>query len=209
MKKTLIALAALAAVGTVSAQAVISGSINIGMQHSALDAYGNGGLKGDRNFLAFSDTEDLGNGLKVSGYLNARFNSINGTEKYLSTATGSNNDMLFEQTKIAVDGPFGQIALGRFTNFIGLAPVHFMEDSGFGAPSTSIYGRMSSQLQYATPVFSGFQAFALHAKATDNKFSAALAGNGFNPAYDLSTSALASGSLNDFAAFGNHVRLGR
>jgi len=96
MKKTLIALAALAAVGTVSAQAVISGSINVGMQHSALDTYSNGGVKGDRNFLAFSETEDLGNGLKVSAYLNARFNSINGTEKYMSTATGSNNDMLFE-----------------------------------------------------------------------------------------------------------------
>jgi len=77
-----------------------------------------------------------------------------------------------------------------------------MEDSGSSAASTTIYGRMSSQLQYATPVFSGIQAFALHAKATDNKYSAALSGNGFNTSYDLSTSALASGSLNDFAAFG-------
>ena len=204
MKKTLIALAALAAVGSVSAQAVITGSINMGMAKSATDAYTVGGLKGDRNFLQFAETEDLGNGLKVTGMLNARFVSSTGAEKYYNTTTGTVGDQLFEQTKLTIDSGAGQLAIGRFTNFIGLAPIHFQEDSGFGAANQSIYGRLSSQVQYATPAFSGFQGFVLHAKATDNKYAAALTGNGFTAGVDYSaTLNLGTGQyLNDFSAVG-------
>ena len=66
MKKTLVALAALAATGAY-AQATITGSINVGYKNSAAGVGSVGGLKGDRNHLTFTASEDIGNGMKEIG----------------------------------------------------------------------------------------------------------------------------------------------
>jgi len=70
MKKTMIALAAIAAVGAASAQVSITGAVAYGYA-SATDGAGAtaAGLGMDTAFLKFSATEDMGNGMKVSGNL--------------------------------------------------------------------------------------------------------------------------------------------
>ena len=70
MKKTMIALAAIAAVGAASAQVSITGAVAYGYS-SITDGAGatNAGLGMDTAFLKFSATEDMGNGMKVSGNL--------------------------------------------------------------------------------------------------------------------------------------------
>ena len=68
MKKTMIALAAVAAVGAASAQVSITGAVAYGYASSTDGAGATAaGLGMDTAFLKFSATEDMGNGMKVSG----------------------------------------------------------------------------------------------------------------------------------------------
>jgi len=178
MKKTLIAAAALVATGAFAQSAVtLSGSLNAGYKVAANGATSLAALKGDRNNLTFGVVEDMGGGMKVSGTLQFRFDPYTGGNTYQNTVSGSKNDNLMEQAKLAISGGFGEIAAGRFTNNLGTAPIHFMEDSGYAASSTSIYGRVSGQVQYTTPKIMGAQLWVLHGSKAQNVYPTA-AGNG-------------------------------
>ena len=79
MKKTLIALAALAATSAFAQSSVsISGSIQYGVARSAAGANTFGALKGDRNFLNFGVVEDLGGGTTVTATMQQRWRSDTG-----------------------------------------------------------------------------------------------------------------------------------
>jgi len=79
MKKTLIALAAIAATSAFAQSTVnIGGSIEFVGQRSVAGASTWGANKGDRNFLVFSGTEDMGNGLSANFTLQNRFRSDSG-----------------------------------------------------------------------------------------------------------------------------------
>ena len=104
MKKTLIALAALAATGAFAqSSATISGSINYGISTSTAKVHGYGAWKGDRNHLTFTAVEDMGGGMKLSAGVQARFNSANsGTNTgYVNSVTGAAGDSLFEHSHLS------------------------------------------------------------------------------------------------------------
>ena len=195
MKKTLVALAALAATGAFAQSTVtLSGSINYGIATNVAHVQTVGGWKGDRSVLTFGAVEDLGGGLKVSATVQARYNSATASApNYVDSATGLKGDTLFEQTKLTVDSQYGQVALGRFTNAIGVAPVHVLEDSGQSTASgNAANGRWSGQAQYISPNVAGFQVWAINAKNSANKFMGAGTGGGYSSAWDFSAANLAT-----------------
>ena len=204
MKKTLVALAALAATGAF-AQVTISGSMNVGYKNSAAGAGSVGALKGDRNHLTFTAAEDIGNGLKVTAALQLRYDSMHGGNTYGNTAIegGTKGANLFEQSRLTVEGGFGTVSVGRFTNAIGVAPLHFMEDSAYSGASTSAYGRLSGQLQYLSPSFAGAQVWALTARMDQNTYPTA-SGNGMTASSVAANGVITSGTaaLRNFSAFG-------
>jgi len=122
MKKSLVALAALAVVGAASAQssvtlfgvvdAAISGFKNtsetpFGISASTTKtAMTSSGYNSSR--LGFRGTEDLGGGLAASFWLEAGINNQNGT----GAATGGGLDFNRRST-VSLSGAFGEVRLGR------------------------------------------------------------------------------------------------
>ena len=174
MKKTLIALAALAATSAFAQSSVtLSGSINYGVSTAVTGIHTYGGWKGDRNHVTFGAVEDLGGGLKVTAMAQLRYNSATSAQStsYVETTTGARGDNLFEQTSLAIDSSMGQVRFGRFTNAVGVAPLHPFEDSGQSTAShQAANGRFSGQVQYLSPMVAGFQVFAWNAQKSTNKF---------------------------------------
>jgi hypothetical protein len=195
MKKTLIALAALAATSAFAQSSVtLNGSFNYGVKTTETGTHTYGGWKGDRNHLTFTAVEDLGGGLTVSGMGQIRFNSATGgVPGYVNSVNGTTGDQNLEQTKVTVNSAFGQVAVGRFTNAVGVGAFHPFEDS---AQSTAAHqaanGRWSGQVQYMSPVVSGFQVFALNAQKTSNVFMGGNTGAGYSGAQDYSVANLAT-----------------
>jgi hypothetical protein len=102
-------------------------------------------------------------------------------------------DNLFEQSSIAVDSSFGQVRFGRFTNAVGVAPLHPFEDSGQStAPHQAANGRYSSQVQYVSPTVGGFQVFAFNAQKSGNIYHTSN-GAGYSNAWKLNSANLATG----------------
>jgi len=195
MKKTLVAMAALAATGAFAQSTVtLSGSINYGIATNVAHVQTVGGWKGDRNTLTFAATEDMGGGLKVTAAVQARYNSATASApNYVDSATGLKGDTLFEQSRLTIDSQYGTVSLGRFTNIIGAAPVHVLEDSAQSTASgNAANGRWSGQAQYVSPNVAGFQVWAINAKNSANKFLGAGSGAGYNSAWDLSAANLAT-----------------
>ena len=112
MKKSLIALAALATVsGASMAQVTLSGVMDVGMAYSS--AVGSTVSKvaanaGDSARLIFAANEDLGGGLRAVANAQLRFDPLTGT-------TQSNNARpLFQgETRVGLMGGFGSIMMGR------------------------------------------------------------------------------------------------
>ena len=191
MKKTLIALAALAATSAFAQSSVtLSGSLNYGITTNTAGVHSYGGWKGDRNHLTFAAVEDLGGGLKLTAAVQTRFNSANSGNNtgYLNSVTGTAADSVFEQSSMALDSGFGQLRVGRFTNAVGVAPLHPLEDSGQSTASNqAANGRHSGQLQYLSPVVAGFQLFALNAQKSQNRYLGAGTGAGYLSSFDNAT----------------------
>jgi len=185
MKKSLIALAALAATSAFAQSTVsISGSIQYGASRNAAGVTTYGALKGDRNFLNFGGTEDLGGGMSATFQLQQRFRSETGrTGAYNNTdATAATTERnLMELANLGLNhNTYGSLRLGRFTNILGTGTAwNLIEDSGNGAGSSSQYGRLSGQVQYSTPTISGFQYVYLNAQRVYNT-TATASGNGFS-----------------------------
>jgi len=207
MKKTLVALAALAATSAFAQSSVsIDGSVNYGYSVSQTKGVGVGGWKGDRNAINFRVVEDMGAGNKFSALMQMRFRPETGGNavQYPNTVAGT-QDQLFEQTKFSFDTNYGQLALGRFTNAWGVADLHPLEDSGQTTSGhQAINGRFSGQAQYTSPSFSGVKVWALTAKATSNLYAATA---GYDGTWNLSTANLATNAVadtrhRDMAAYG-------
>lgn len=204
MKKTLVALAALSAISAFAQSSVaITGSLSYGQATSVAGANSVGGWKGDRNALNFVITEDMGNGQKAAVSLQTRFNSSVGgvNTGYVSSADGTSGSTTFEQTKLALsDAKFGEIAVGRFTNAMGVAPLHPFEDSAqTTSPHQAVNGRLSGQLQYTSPSFMGLQVWGLNAQKSANTYMGSGTGGGYSSTWNLSTAT--AGSKN-FGAYG-------
>eukprot|EP01012_Entosiphon_sulcatum_P061059 TRINITY_DN8636_c0_g3_i1.p1 TRINITY_DN8636_c0_g3~~TRINITY_DN8636_c0_g3_i1.p1 ORF type:complete len:335 (-),score=64.99 TRINITY_DN8636_c0_g3_i1:12-1016(-) len=110
MKKSLVALAALAVVGAASAQSSVTvyGRVEMGVQKLP-GAPAKMNTSNGTSRLGFTGVEDLGGGLKATFKLEHRFNTESGT------ADGSTSGRPFWQgeSTVGLAGSFGSVRLGR------------------------------------------------------------------------------------------------
>lgn len=138
MKKTLIALAVLAASGASFAQVSITGSYAYGYEATTSSATGDkSGFGIDTTYVKFAASEDLGGGLKVSTFM-----ALDGFGR--GTATGGDSNL-------TLSGGFGSLSLdnGKGSDYLSGDYVG-MDEKVFGAKTTS------DSVTYKTPSFSGF-----------------------------------------------------
>lgn len=161
MKKSLIALAVLAASGAAMAQSSVTlfgrvdasiGSTKDTVANTSLTKLFNGsdaGLTGSR--WGMFGTEDLGGGLKAVFKLENRFNVDDGTG-----TTGFGGDAY-----VGLMGGFGTVHLGRtysvFDSAKAVSVASNVFDSSFtGYASPGYEVRGANQIKYVSPTFSGF-----------------------------------------------------
>lgn len=151
MKKTLIAIAALATFGAASAQstATISGTIAAGWL-KALD--GSKGLVLDSNSVKVGLVEELGGGLKVMAN---------------TQITGGSNRggvVTKEDSQLALEGKFGTLSFDNtrtasWGKNYGLVGDNWLWDGAYTAVGSEVYNRVETdQLSYTSPAFNGFNA---------------------------------------------------
>jgi len=187
MKKTLVAIAALAAATGAFAQSsvTLSGQVQVGL-YNAIDPAKKttiDELGGSRTFLQFAANEDLGGGLKAGFKAQARFSPVNGQSKYTATSTitgtgtgtptaatyagGADTVNIFEQTVASIGGNYGTLNAGRWTNALGAAQgwvSPFGDDGALSARAATEFARQSGQVSYTTPTFYGFALDVLSAR---------------------------------------------
>jgi len=158
MKQTLIALAAIATVGSASAQFTVGGKLDVGMVKSGTaDAkLVSGGWEASR-IVVKGDT-DLGSGLKGSAHLEGR------VADDLTTAAFSG---FGRQAFVSVAGSFGKIDAGTMWSPVDTAVWYTdaMEYNGFTAMTNGFYnsdtgngnaaGAVAGAIQYTSPEMSG------------------------------------------------------
>jgi hypothetical protein len=171
MKKTLIALAAVAVSSAAMAQVTVSGKLRYAYESSETTTgstvYKGNGIARTDGDVVFSFAEDLGNGLKASGNM-----AIQTGGRTISSANRDGNLML--------GGGFGTIAFGSFDAGNGII--------GLGGAGAPVWGNLEGPIltdsgnndyvSYATPSISGitFRVIALEAS---NTTSAATGANTF------------------------------
>lgn len=185
MKKSLIALAALAASGVAMAQSSVTlyGVLDTGVSYFKGDdsVYGLTKTGGNTNSrLGFRGVEDLGNGLKATFDLEAGFNVDDGTGYLGKGGSG----LEFRRTStVGLEGAFGTVRLGRelTASYRAVSRYDVFNDTGAGASlawnttNTTYNPRVDNAITYYTPVFSGFKAglnygFGEKQKARDSRY---------------------------------------
>ena len=176
-KKTLIAVAALAAFGTVSAaNFTLYGTVDEGLFYSYEKAGDvkthNLALKSGINAASkfgFKGTEDLGNGMKVGFKLENQFLADDGT---------LHSDRLFRrEASLSLSGDFGTVSVGRMGGVGSSAGTYdivygygdafdgFDNNVGDGLVAS---GRYDNMVTYQTPKFAGVQATVQYSFKEDN-----------------------------------------
>ncbi len=152
MKKSLIALAVLAASGAAFAQSsvTLSGAFRVGVLNndSGTSVAPN---QGSGNVLNVGVTEDLGGGLKAMASSQLRFDASNGAFRNESGASGDKAG--FHLAAVGLAGGFGAIEFGRigFDQFWGYNP-----NGSNGAhvnPLTAAGATQNGQFRYTAPTF--------------------------------------------------------
>ncbi|MFY3383487.1 porin [Paracidovorax sp. MALMAid1276] len=170
MKKSLIALAVLAASGAAMAQS----SVTLFGVVDATYAYGNGSVANrsqltnsgyNSSRLGFRGVEDLGGGLSASFWLEAGVNNDNGTGGVTNTnnqaATSSGGGLTFNRrSTVSLNGGFGEVRLGRdytpqFWNLTVFDPFGTLGVGGTQTLNSSLGGpttvRASNAIGYFLP----------------------------------------------------------
>lgn len=162
MKKTLIALAVLAASGAAMAQSSVSiyGVVDavIHKDKNADAALTDGGVDSSR--IGFKGTEDLGGGLKANFVLEQGLN--------IDTGAAANAGQAFSrETSVGFSGSFGAVKLGRFKSAYEQisGDTYAVFDSKVSATeifvdkNVDVYtARPNNSIGYTTPSFGGFRA---------------------------------------------------
>lgn len=152
MKKSLIALAVLAASGASFAQstATISGAMRIGVLKNDTSTSVSPN-QGSGNVLNVGIAEDLGGGLKAMASSQLRFDASNGALRNESGVTGDKAG--FHLAAVGLAGGFGTVEIGRigFDQFWGYNP-----NGSNGAhvnPLTAAGATQNGQYRYTAPTF--------------------------------------------------------
>lgn len=181
MKKSLIALAALAASGFAMAQSSVT---VFGVVDEAV-SYVNGkdnwnGLNSGGNAtsrIGFRGVEDLGGGLKANFHLEAGIlaDSGSGNSGYSKNTDTAGDGLAFKRrSTIGLEGAFGEVRLGRdlteaykatsrYDVFgqVGFGVSRLWSDAAIGAGAAAVATtnwRVSNMVTYVSPSFSGFKA---------------------------------------------------
>ena len=177
MKKSLIALAVVAATGAASAQSTVT-------LYGLVDAYVGSEkvLGGERNTVVNTGgvsssrwglraSEDLGGALKANFVLESGFSTDNGNSRsYVNPYTGATSNAIFgRQSWVGLSGGFGEVRLGKmwtpYDEVKGLGAAAF--DANAFAPATYVwqsnayFDNPGNAIYYATPSFGGFSAAAM------------------------------------------------
>jgi len=161
MKKSLVALAALALVGAASAQSSVTmyGVADLSLAKatgSSAQMSGNGVMNNGSSRLGVRGTEDLGGGLK------ANFNF----EQGINAETGATDAVTFQRAaNMSLSGGFGTILMGRTLtpSFYGVAAWELTGTANYSAVASQFGfaggpSRNSSQFTYTTPSMGGLSA---------------------------------------------------
>ena len=190
MKKSLIALAVLAASGVAMAQSSVTmyGVADMGLVKSngiSAQMSGSGFMNNGTSRLGVSGVEDLGGGLKAS------FNFEHGLNMENGAGNLSGGQMWSRAAWLALQGGFGRFQMGRTLNpsFYGVAAWELTGTANYSAVGTQFNytgqgPRTNSVFQYTTPNLSGFSATLGYVMKPDNIIAAtaavpAAAANGF------------------------------
>lgn len=179
MKKSLIALAVLAASGAAMAQSSVTvygiadiwfGSSKAGLNGVRQTVLESGGVSGSR--FGFKGTEDLGGGLKANFLLEQGFSLDTGAAGD-SPADGT-PDAFSRQAYVGLSGGFGEVKLGKmwtaYDDISGATNSAF--DSALAAVnnvfvSNGYAANPKNGLYYATPSFGGFSGAVSYAFGED------------------------------------------
>ena len=209
MKKTLVAIAALAAVGAASAQSSVTlyGRIDASIGNVKTTTAGvtvadpgvmirSGGHTGSRWGLRGS--EDLGGGLKANFTLEQGFNIDDGT--------ASSARQFHRQAFVGLSGGFGSLNVGRQyditdnmyglydpTGYSGYSAMGYAFNVGCGTGgSGDCVGRQDNSVMYTTPSMGGFSVAAMWAPGED-KTAAAGAGRMYGIMANYANGPIAAG----------------
>ena len=179
MKKSLIALAVLAASGAAMAQSSVTlygiadvwvGSTKNGVNAKSVTVVGSGGFNGSR--FGFRGSEDLGGGLKAIFRLEQGFSIDTGVANTFTNAAGVTTSTAFNrQAFVGLEGGFGTLTFGNVwsatDDVIGAANGAF--DSAFSplySMSRSVHNtyvdRPRNAIKYASPSFGGLTAAVVY-----------------------------------------------
>lgn len=180
MKKSLIALAVLAASGAAMAQSSVTlyGVVDTGITYvnGAENLYGMTHVGGNVNSrLGFRGVEDLGNGLKATFNLESGLSADNGGN-YMNES-----GLTFNRTStVGLAGSFGEVRLGRMltSSYLAVSRFDAFGDTGVGASRAWTVGyptRASNAVSYTSANFSGFKfgaeyGFGEQEKARDGRY---------------------------------------
>lgn len=169
MKKSLIALAVLAASGVAMAQSSVTmyGVADVGLVKSSgvsAQMTGSGLMNNGTSRLGVRGVEDLGGGLKASFNFEQSINQENGAAGAWDRATW-----------LALSGGFGRFQMGRTLNpsFFGLYVWELTGTANYSVVGTQfnwtgIGPRTNSVFQYTTPTMGGFSATLGYTMKPDN-----------------------------------------
>lgn len=194
MKKSLIALAVLAASGVASAQSTVTlygladvylgstkvkstvGGVSTSLRQTVVDS---GGFNTSR--FGMKGSEDLGGGLKANFLLEGGYDiSTGAANNYTNPFTKQTSNAIFgRQSWVGLSGGFGEIKLGKmwtpYDEVKGLGAGAF--DANAFAPANAVWlsntyqDRPGNSIYYSTPNISGFSA-ALSYSFGENKANA-------------------------------------
>ncbi len=175
MKKTQMALAAVALVASTAALAQdgikVSGYVDAGIASQSPGAKLVSGLN-NINQLNFSGSEDLGNGLKADFFLQHRFeltsgNNTTGSSTAAGTTAAPLRTSVFNQATVGLSGDFGSISMGRGVDALwGNAAAAFDVTGGhnMGSFVASVINKSASpvfgdsMIKYVSPNMGGLNA---------------------------------------------------
>ena len=181
MKKSLIALAVLAASGAAMAQSsvtlfgVVDEAVTYVNGGNNWNGINSGGESTSR--IGFRGVEDLGGGLKANFWLEAGINADDGSGNsgYYGSSTSTDKGLAFKRrSTVGLEGGFGEVRLGRETTGaynatsrydvfgqVGLGQSRVWADGGVGNATRGVASttqRGENMITYLTPNFSGFKA---------------------------------------------------
>ena len=191
MKKSLIAMAVLAASGVASAQSTVTlyglvdvyvgstknkltvGNTSTSLRQTVIDS---GGFNTSR--FGFKGSEDLGGGLKANFVLEGGFDASTGAANNYSSpynfnpngTPGVSTAIFGRQSWVGLSGGFGEVKLGKmwtpYDEVKGLGAGAF--DANIFAPANAVWlsntyqDRPGNSVYYSTPSFSGISAAAMY-----------------------------------------------